>query len=93
MAHSSRAGFLVYESATEKDRHLAEQKRLIADLELRLDRSWAEELVADVRVDALTRDPDGGQSETTVTFVQYAPGTEMPVVAPWPIRRRHAAAR
>ncbi len=72
------AGFFVYESATEKERQIAEQKRVIADLEVRLDRTWAEELVADVRVDALTRDPDGGRPETTVTFVQYAPGTETP---------------
>jgi hypothetical protein len=72
------AGFFLYESATEKDRQIAEQKRVIAGLELRLDRSWAEELVADVRVDALTRDPDGGQPEMTLTFAQYAPGTERP---------------
>jgi hypothetical protein len=70
------AGLFLYESATEKDRQIAEQKRVIAALELRLDRSWAEELVADVRVDAITKDPDGGQPEMTLTFAQYAPGTE-----------------
>jgi hypothetical protein len=72
------AGLFLYENATEKDRQIAEQKRVIAALELRLDRSWAEELVADVRVDAITKDPDGGQPEMTLTFAQYAPGTETP---------------
>jgi hypothetical protein len=71
-------GFFLYESATEKNRQIAEQTRVIAALELRLDRSWAEELVADVRVDAITRDPDGGQPKMTLTFAQYAPGTETP---------------
>jgi hypothetical protein len=71
-------GFLFYERATEKDQQIAEQKRVIAALELRLDRSWAEELVADVRVDSLTRDPDGGQPVMTLTFALYAPGTETP---------------
>jgi hypothetical protein len=72
------AGYFVYETATEKDRQIAEQKRVIAALELRLDRSWAEELVADVRVDALTKDRDGGQPEMTLTFAEYSPGTETP---------------
>jgi len=72
------AGFVLYESATEKDREIAEQKRVIAALGQQLDRSWAEEIVADVRVDALARDPDGGQPEMTLTFAQYAPGTETP---------------
>ena len=71
-------GFFLYERETEKDRQIAEQKRVIDALEMRLDRSWAEELVADVRVDALTKDPDGGQPEMTLTFAQYAPGTETP---------------
>jgi len=74
------AGLFLYEGATEKDRQLAEQRRVIAALELRLDRSWAEELVADVRVDALTRLPDSGQPEMTLTFAQYAPGTETPAL-------------
>jgi hypothetical protein len=74
------AGLFLYENATEKDRQIAEQKRVIAALELRLDRSWAEELVADVRVDAITKDPDGGQPEMTLTFAQYAPGTETPAL-------------
>jgi hypothetical protein len=72
------AGLFFYESATEKDRQIAEQKRVIAALEQRLDRSWAEQLVADVRVDAITKDLDGGQPEMTLTFAQYAPGTETP---------------
>jgi hypothetical protein len=71
------AGFLLYERVTEKDRLIAEQKRVIAALGMRLDRSWAEELVADVRVDALGRD-SAGQPEMTLTFAQYAPGTETP---------------
>jgi hypothetical protein len=73
-------GFLLYQQWSEKDRQIAEQKRVIAALEVKLDRSWAEELVADVRVDALGKDPDGGQPEMTLTFVQYAPGTETPSV-------------
>jgi hypothetical protein len=72
------AGFIVYERATEKDRQIEEQKQVIAALEMRLDRSWAEELVADVRVDALRKNPDGGQPEMTLTFAQYAPGTDTP---------------
>ena len=71
-------GFFLYRRATETDRQLEEQKRVIAALELRLERTWAEELVADVRVDALARDPDGGEPEMTLTFAQYAPGTETP---------------
>jgi hypothetical protein len=71
-------GFFWYEGATEKDRRIAEQSRVIAALEQRLDRSWAEELVADVRVDALTRDADGGRPEMTLTFAQYQPGSETP---------------
>ncbi len=74
------AGVLVYLQISEKDRQIAEQKRVIAALEQKLDRSWAEELVADVRVDALTRDPDGGQPLMTLTFAQYQPGTETPTL-------------
>ena len=72
------AGFLLYQQATEKDRQIEEQKRVIAALGQRLDRTWAEELVADVRVDALSKNPDGGEPEMTITFAQYAPGTETP---------------
>jgi hypothetical protein len=50
---------LIYERATKKDRLIAEQTRIIAALERRLDRSWADERVADVRVDAITKDQDG----------------------------------
>jgi hypothetical protein len=71
-------GFFLYRRATETDRQLEEQKRVILALELRLERTWAEELVADVRVDALARDPDGGEPEMTLTFAEYAPGTETP---------------
>jgi hypothetical protein len=62
----------LYWQHTEKDRLIAEQKRVIAELEQKLDRAWAEELVADVRVQSVV---DG---KMTLTFVQYAPGTETP---------------
>ncbi len=57
----------------ERERVIAEQQRIIASLEQKLDRLWSENLVADLRVD------DVGEGSSTVTFVQYAPGTEEPV--------------
>jgi hypothetical protein len=63
--------------ATEKDRVIAEQRRVIAALEQKLDRAWASELVGDLRVDGV----DPARQEVTVTFFQYAPGTEIPTVA------------
>jgi len=60
-----------------KDRVIAEQKRIIKDLGLKLDRAWAEELVADVRVDAVERDA-AGQPVMKLHFVQYRAGTEVP---------------
>jgi hypothetical protein len=64
------AGVGAYWKYTEKDRVIAEQKRLIAELGVKLDRAWAEELVADVRVLSVK---DG---QMALTFVQYEPGTE-----------------
>lgn len=72
------AGYVLYQDQTAKDRTIAEQKRVIEALGQQLDRTWAEQLVADVRIDALVRDPDGGDPSMHVTFVEYAPGTETP---------------
>ena len=73
-------GFLVYQHFTEKDRVIAEQKRVIKELGQRLDRAWAEELVADLRVDRVDKDAKTGQRRMHLTFVQYQPGTEVPTV-------------
>src|SRR5688572_7706730 len=66
----------LYWRSTEKERVIAEQRRLIAALEQKLDRAWASELVGDLRVDAV----DAEKQQMRVTFFQYAPGTERPVV-------------
>jgi hypothetical protein len=60
-----------------KDRIIAEQKQVIRDLGIKLDRAWAEELVADVRVDAMEKDT-AGQPVMVLHFVQYRAGTEVP---------------
>lgn len=70
-------GGTLYWHYTAKDRLIAEQKRIIAQLEKKLDRSWAEELVADVRVDAIRKDPQTGRSIMDLTFLQYQPGSEI----------------
>jgi len=70
-------GYVVYRHFTEKDRVIAEQRRIIGELEVKLDRAWASELVADVRVDRITTDPAGGK-HMELTFVQYERGTEIP---------------
>src|SRR5687768_8172084 len=57
----------------ERERVIADQARIIASLEQKLDRLWSSELVADLRVD------DVGIDDMTVTFVQYQPGTEQPL--------------
>jgi hypothetical protein len=57
----------------EQERIIADQRRIIASLEEKLDRLWAAEMVADLRVD------DVGLDTMTVTFVQYQPGSEQPV--------------
>ncbi len=69
-------GNAIYRHFTEKDRTIAEQKRIIKELETKLDRSWAEELVADVRVDGVTKDANGAPL-MQLTFVQYQPGSEV----------------
>ena len=69
-------GSFVYQHATEKDRTIAEQKRVIDELGKRLDRAWAEELVADLRVDRVVVDKQTGDRRMQLTFVQYRPGTE-----------------
>jgi hypothetical protein len=74
------AGGLVGWQLFEKERLLAEQRRIIADLELRLDRVWAEQLLADVKVLSTGTDPATGGPTMDLRFVQYAPGTEDPVL-------------
>jgi hypothetical protein len=69
-------GSVVYEHATEKDRTIAEQKRVIGELGKKLDRAWADEMVADLRVDKLDVDKQTGEKRMHLTFVQYKPGTE-----------------
>lgn len=70
---AAAAGYL-YWRASEKDRVIAEQRRVIVELERKLDRAWAAELVGDLRVNAVTKDPPS----MDVTFYQYQPGTETP---------------
>jgi hypothetical protein len=70
------AGGYVYWRVTEKDRLIAAQKRLIGELEKKLDRAWAAELVGDLRVNSVTTEPP----EMNLTFFQYKPGTETPDV-------------
>ena len=64
---------------TKGDRELAEHKRIIEELSKTLDRVWAEELVGDMRVDSLETNPETGQKEMHLTFVQYKPGEDVPV--------------
>jgi hypothetical protein len=68
-------GAYLYWRAGEKDRVIAEQKRVIGELEHKLDRAWAAELVGDLRVNGVEAEPP----TMDVTFYQYAPGTETPV--------------
>lgn len=70
------AGGWWYWRSTAKDRVIAEQRRVIAALEQKLDRAWASELVGDLRINSV----DPGRQEMNVTFFQYAPGTEKPTV-------------
>lgn len=63
-------GGYIFWRVTEKDRLIERQKRVIAELERRLDRVWAEELVADVVVHAV----EDGRMD--LEFIQYRPGTE-----------------
>lgn len=66
------AGLYAYWRLAEKDRVIAAQKRVIVELERKLDLTWATELVGDLRVNSVA---DGHMS---VTFIQYTPGTETP---------------
>jgi len=66
------AGYYFYRKDTEKDRIIQEKERIIAALAQKLDRSWAEEMIADVRVDSV----DENAPSMSLTFVQYQPGTE-----------------
>lgn len=62
---------------TDKDRKIEEQRRVITELEKKLDRAFATELVGDLRIDAVRANP----AEIDATFFQYAPGTETPIFA------------
>jgi len=72
-------GGAVYWHFTEKDRVIAEQRRIIGELAKKLDRAWASELVADMRVNRVTTDV-GGKHQMDLTFVQYQPGSQVPVL-------------
>jgi hypothetical protein len=79
LAAAAGVGGWVYWNATEKDRVIAEQKRVIAALEQKLDRSWASELVADLKIDGVRGAANGLPPEIAFTFIQYANGSETPV--------------
>jgi hypothetical protein len=72
-------GYVVYRHFTEKDRIIEAQRRIIGELEVKLDRAWASELIADIRVDRLAKNAAGEQT-MDLTFVQYQRGTEIPLV-------------
>ncbi|HEV8324522.1 MAG TPA: hypothetical protein VG389_23090 [Myxococcota bacterium] len=74
------AGGWYWWTLTEKDRIIEENKRVIASLEAKLDRVWAKDVVADVRVDGLSVNAASGQPEMRLTFIMYEPGTEKPVM-------------
>jgi hypothetical protein len=72
LAAIAGGGYWFYWTQGAKDRTIADQQRVIAELEKKLDRAWSSELVADVRVDDIR---DG---QLALTFIQYQPGTETP---------------
>ncbi|GAC1393513.1 MAG: hypothetical protein NVSMB47_00960 [Polyangiales bacterium] len=72
-------GFSWWQDQRAKERTIEEQKRIIAALSQKLDRAWADELVADLRVESVDRDAQG-QPRMRVRFVQYAPGSETPTL-------------
>ncbi len=80
VAAAAGVGGWVYWNATAKDRIIAEQKRVIAALEQKLDRSWATELVADIKIDRVDRGADGRAPEIAFTFIQYGAGAETPLL-------------
>ena len=61
------------------ERELAQNRRVIAELAERLERVWADELVADVLVNKLETNPLSGEREMHLTFVQYQSGTREPL--------------
>jgi hypothetical protein len=68
--------YTVWKHFNEKDRVIAEQRRIIAELGVKLDRAFAEELVADVTIDRMYTDA-AGEKKIDATFIQYRPGTEI----------------
>jgi hypothetical protein len=70
------SGVYLHWRTTEKDRVIAAQKKLIGEIEKKLDRAWASDLVADLRINSVTTAPP----QMNVTFFQYAPGTETPTI-------------
>jgi hypothetical protein len=77
MAALAAFGAWFYWNHTEKDRVIAEQQRVIAEIGKKLDHAWSNELVADVKITALRKDASG-RPLIDLTFTQYAPGTEDP---------------
>src|SRR5262245_36693400 len=72
-------GGAIYWHYTEKDRGIAEQRRIIGELAKKLDRAWTSELVADMRVNRVSTDLEG-KPQMDLTFVQYQPGSQVPVL-------------
>lgn len=68
--------YTVWKHFNEKDRVIAEQRRIIAELGVKLDRAFADELVADVTIDRMYTDA-AGEKKIDATFIQYRPGTEV----------------
>ncbi|RMG18822.1 MAG: hypothetical protein D6729_06375 [Deltaproteobacteria bacterium] len=55
----------------------SEQERIVRELSARLDRVWARSLVADLKAERVV---GGERPQMVLTFVEYAPGTETPVL-------------
>jgi hypothetical protein len=72
-------GWNWWQDQRQKDKTIEEQKRIIAALGEKLDRSWASEIVGDVRVESMDTN-DKGDPTMRVTFAQYAPGTQTPIL-------------
>src|SRR5262249_1980301 len=67
-------GGYFYWQSIEKDRTIADQKRVIGELGVKLDRAFAAELLGDLRIDAVADKADPPTIDAT--FYQYAAGTE-----------------